>query len=333
MSSQAHTSTQAHISTEDRSSEDTRSAGARSTGSRSASARSAGSRSRGARTSAEWGARTPAPTGPAAVEVLIPTCDRPTELAVTLSGLAAQMDADFAVIISDQSREPVEPRTGVAPMITLLQAQGRRVTVDRNLPKRGMAQQRQHLLDLSSADFVLYLDDDVWLEPGTITRMLSTLQTQRCGFIGSAVQGLSYLDDRRPEEWREFAEWQGPVAPESLSQSAEELERWKLHNAANLCHIAADRSYSTADPGVYHVAWVGGCVLFDRHKLIDAGGFEFWNELPDTHVGEDVYCQWQVMRRHGGAGIIPSSAVHLESPTTLTQRDHEVVEVLEPEPA
>ncbi len=286
-----------------------------------------------ARTSAQWGAAATPPAAEAPVDVLIPTCDRPTELAVTLSGLAAQMDADFNVVISDQSREPVESRTGVAPMITLLQAQGRRVTVARNLPKRGMAQQRQNLLDLSSADFVLYLDDDVWLEPGTITRLLTALRTQGCGFIGCAVQGLSYLDDRRPQEWEEFDEWQGRVEPEFLSRTAEELDRWKLHNAANLCHIAAERGFTTARPGIYHVAWVGGCVLFDRQKLEDAGGFEFWDKLPDDHVGEDVYCQWQVMRRHGGAGLIPSGAVHLESPTTLPRREHEVAEVLEPEPA
>ncbi|RBP65447.1 glycosyl transferase family 2 [Brevibacterium sanguinis] len=284
-----------------------------------------------ARSSADWGAPVPPRTGPHLVDVLIPTCDRPTELAVTLSGLAAQTDADLGVVISDQSSQPVADHTGVAPMLTLLTAQGRSVRVERNLPRRGMAQQRQRLLDLSEAPRVLYLDDDVWLEPGTIARMLTALEDNGCGFIGSAVQGLSFLDDRRPGEWEEFAEWEGRVEPETLTRTAEELDRWKLHNAANLCHIAVERGYTT--PRTYHVAWVGGCVLFDRAKLVEAGGFEFWDQVPRNHVGEDVWAQWQVMRRFGGAGLIPSGAVHLESPTTLPRRDHEVAEVLEPETA
>ena len=43
----------------------------------------------------------------ASLDVLIPTYDRPSALAVTLAGLAAQEMRDFRVVISDQSDEPV----------------------------------------------------------------------------------------------------------------------------------------------------------------------------------------------------------------------------------
>ena len=52
-------------------------------------------------------------------------------------------------------------------------------------------------------------------------------------------------------------------------------------------------------------------------------GFEFWRDLPDVHVGEDVLAEWRVMERYGGAGILPSGAVHLELPTTLPDREVE----------
>jgi hypothetical protein len=55
------------------------------------------------RSSEAWG-RTAEPAGPVSVDVLIPTCDRPAELAVTLAGLAAQSDPPFRVIVSDQSQ-------------------------------------------------------------------------------------------------------------------------------------------------------------------------------------------------------------------------------------
>lgn len=276
----------------------------------------------------EWG-RAQADSGTdARIEVLIPTCDRPAELAVTLSGLAAQLDADFDVVVSDQSQRPAAEEPAVSAMVGLLRAQGREVRLVRNLPKRGMAQQRHRLLTLSTADSVLCLDDDVWLEPGTVARMDAALTSAGCGFVGSAVQGLSFLDDRRPSEWGGFEEWEGPVEPET-PRSSDESQRWRLHNAANLSHIAADSGYTVSDPRLYHVDWIGGCVLFDRASLLHSGGFEFWERLPADHVGEDVYCQRQVMDRFGGAGLIPSGAVHLESPTTLTERDCEVSECLD----
>lgn len=79
----------------------------------------------------------------------------------------------------------------------------------------------------------------------------------------------------------------------------------------------------------YKIAWVGGRVLFDRLALLDSGGFDFWSDLPSERAGEDVGAQWRVMARHGGAGILPTGAGHLESPTTGPNREVEVTEVVE----
>jgi GT2 family glycosyltransferase len=288
-----------------------------------------------ARRSDQWGATAEAVSGRhgssprVPVEVLIPCYERPAELAVTLSGLAAQVDADFGVVLSDQSAQPIWEEHSVAAMVRLLRAQGRRVLCERNLPRRGLAQQRQFLLDHSAAPFVLFLDSDVWLEPGVITRLQRALMEYGGGFIGSAVQGLSYLDDRRPEEWQSFELWEGPIEPEPIPRSGPAHERWKLHNAANLCHIAAGTDLADRDFLVYRVAWVGACVMYDRQRLVECGGFEFWDRLPAAHAGEDVLAQWQVMRRYGGGALLPSGAVHLETPTTVTDRSTEAAELLD----
>jgi hypothetical protein len=73
---------------------------------------------------------------------------------------------------------------------------------------------------------------------------------------------------------------------------------------------------------------VGGCVLFDREALVACGGFDFWDQLPVNHAGEDVAAQWRVMERYGGAGILPSGAVHLESPTTVPDRSTDAADVV-----
>lgn len=176
-------------------------------------------------TSAQWGAaahETPdehAPLPPVAgpdIDVLVPCYERPAELAVTLAGLAGQTDVDFSVTLSDQSSPSIWENQTVASMLTLLRAQGRIVTCHRNLPQRGLAQQRQFLLEHSDAPHVLFLDSDVWLESGALARLQEALASSGAGFVGSAVQGLSYLDDVRPEEWRSFELWDGPVEPEPI---------------------------------------------------------------------------------------------------------------------
>ncbi len=284
-----------------------------------------------ARWSGRWGHS--AEEGPAAgLQVLVPTCDRTAELATTLSGLAAQIEADFGVVVSDQGAEPAGDAPAVRAMVSVLRAQGRHVRLERHLPRRGLAEQREYLLSLVTAPEVLYLDDDVWLEPGMVTRLHEALQSSGCGFVGAAVQGLSYLDDRRPHEVGSFELWCGPPVPEAVQPGAPGFERWRLHNAANLVHVASELDIPEGGWRLYKVAWVGGCVLFDRERLVSVGGFSFWPLLPAAHAGEDAVAQARVMAAFGGAGLIPSGAVHLEAPTTVPDRGTEARDVVSLDP-
>ncbi|WP_460947147.1 glycosyltransferase family 2 protein [Okibacterium endophyticum] len=279
------------------------------------------------RWSAEWAL--PVRRVVPAIDVLIPTAGRRSELAVTLGGLAAQNDPPFRVVISDQSDDGiVSAEPSIQAMIRALRAEGRDVVELRHLPRRGLAEHRQFLLEQSSAEQVLFLDDDVWLEPGALERMSVALDELGCGLVGNAVQGLSYLDDDRPHEREQFSPWAGAVEPEIIGRSALEFERWRLHNAANLAHEAAHHDLAPGEWMAYRIAWVGACVLYRRSALIECGGFGFWRELPHGHVGEDVTAQWNVMARFGGAGILPSGAVHLETPTTVTTREVDAFDVV-----
>ncbi|WP_372698178.1 glycosyltransferase family 2 protein [Arthrobacter sp. JSM 101049] len=270
--------------------------------------------------------------GPAPrIDVLIPTYGREAELAVTLAGLAAQQGPGFGIVVSDQSEErPCLEEPAVRAMIRILRFRGHPVRVERNLPRRGMAQQRSFLLGCSTAERVLFLDNDVWLEPLTLQRLDEALTWGRCGFMGSAVQGLSFLEDVRPHEQGPLEFWDAPPRPERVRPDTPEFGRWTLHNAANLVHVGQRLRLAPGTWRAYKVAWVGGCVLFDRAKLLACGGFDFWDELPTGHAGEDMVAQMRVMEEYGGAGIIPSGAVHLESDTTVTDRSTEAAEVVLP---
>jgi hypothetical protein len=247
---------------------------------------------------------------------------------VTLSGVLAQAHRPLRVVVSDQSEGPpgVDDEL-VRAVIRTLGATGIAVETGRHLPRRGVAEHRQALLDRATAPLVLYLDDDVLMEPGLVGRMVGMLRTHGCGFVGSAVQGLSHVGDVRPHE-QGVEPWDGPVRPERVRPGEPAWERWRLHNAANLVHAAGRLGVRREHPVAYRVAWVGGCVLYDAAKLRRAGGFGFWRDLPPHASGEDVLAQMRVMERDGGCGMLPSGAYHLELPTTVPDRSHDAWRVL-----
>lgn len=254
------------------------------------------------------------------VDVLIPTFNRAAALAVTLTSLVAQTARDFRVVISDQTDSAGgadAPEVRAAARV--LRAHGHDVEITRGRRRRGMAEQRQFLLDQVTAPYALFLDDDLILESDVVERMARTLASAGCGFVGMAVHGLSHAGDMRPhQEAIEF--WNGPVEPELVAPGSAAWGRYTLHNAANLWHVQRRLGLTPATQRLYRVAWVGGCAMYDATALRSCGGFMFWRELPPDHCGEDVLAQLRVMAHFGGCGIIPSGVYHMELPTTVPDR-------------
>ena len=267
----------------------------------------------------------------ALVDVLIPTYGRKTGLAVVLTSLLGQTFTDFDVIVSDQTLEDdvylesIEIQT----LVRALRWHGHAVHLHRHLPRRGMAEQRQFLLERSQAPYVHYIDDDVLLDPPTLGRMLRVLQTDGCGFVGCPATGLGYLHDVRPHQTQYFEAWTGPVRPEPFDPKSPAWDRHKVNNAANPLHL--EQCLVTDGQVVrYKVAWIGGAnVLFDRAKLLSVGGFSWWERLPPEHAGEEVVVQFLLLRRYGGCGILPSGTYHLGLPTTIEDRRRNATELFE----
>ena len=264
----------------------------------------------------------------ALVDVLIPTCGRKTGLAVTLTSLYGQTFRDFDVIVSDQTADDdsyldsIEIRT----LAQALRRRGHQVQLHRHLPRRGLAEQRQFLLEQSRSSFAHFIDDDVLLEPETMGRMVSVIEREGCGFVGCAATGLDYLDDVRPDQ-QAIELWHESVEPEPFGPDDIPWDRHKVNNAANPLHLE-NRLWDGGDPVRYKVAWVGGAnVLFDRQKLLSVGGFGFWDRLPVEHAGEEVVVQFLLLNRFGGCGILPAGTYHLGLPTTVEDRGRNATEL------
>ncbi len=257
----------------------------------------------------------------ALIDVLIPTYRRKTGLAIVLTSLLAQTFQDFDVIISDQTNdddtylESVEIQT----LVQALKWHGHQVMLYRHLPPRGMAEQRNFLVEQSRAPYIHFLDDDVLLDPPVMERMFRVLQAERCGFVGCAATGLDYLKDVRSHE-QHIEPWKGPVEPEPFEPDSIPWERHMVNNAANPLHL--EQPYVKGGGVVrYKVAWVGGAnILYDRAKLLDVGGFSWWYRLPPVHAGEEVVVQFLLIRKYGGCGLLPSGTYHLGLPTNVEDR-------------
>ncbi len=250
----------------------------------------------------------------ASVDILLPTYNRTHSLIMTLSGLAGQTHSDFHVIVADQSQNAASAEPVIRALLRIIEARGGTVEWHHRVPSRGIAEQRDFLLKRASAPAVLYLDDDVWMEPWVLEHLLTTLRAEGCGFVGAFPSGLSFREDVRPQQ-QAIEYWLGRVRPEAVNPGSPEWERAQLHRAANLYHVS-----QTLLPGEhrrYKVAWVASCILYDREKLLAVGGFSFWPRLPRYHSGEEVLVQNLLMRRWGGCGIIPSGTYHSEVQSTV----------------
>ena len=126
------------------------------------------------------------------------------------------------------------------------------------------------------------------------------------------------------------------MQPEAIDPASPQWERWQLHRAANLYHVSQSlqsechpllRSGSHGNGPrlgafrLYKVAWIASCILYDRAKLLEVGGFSFWSRLPRYHSGEEVLVQNLLMRRWGGCAIIPSGTYYSQIPSTVLNEE------------
>ncbi|HEX7021558.1 MAG TPA: glycosyltransferase [Trueperaceae bacterium] len=250
----------------------------------------------------------------AVLDVLIPTMNRPLALALTLAGVAGQSLSELRVVVADQSDEPMQDHTVLRTLARIIEARGGMLEWHHRLPRHGIAEQRQFLLDQATSRHCLFLDDDVFMEPWVAAKLHEVLCAEACGFVGAFPNGMSFVEDVRPDQQQvEF--WSGPVRPEVVEPGSKGWERAKLHAAANLYH--AGLRLAPGEVRRYKVAWVGACCLYDRTKLEAVGGFGFWRALPSRHAGEEVLVQNLLMRRWGGCALMPSGTYHAEVPTTI----------------
>jgi glycosyltransferase involved in cell wall biosynthesis len=219
------------------------------------------------------------------VDILLPTYNRLLSFVMTLSGIASQSLRNLHVIIADQSQHPAEHSQEVRSLLRVIEARGRSIEYHCRPPIHGIAEQRDFLLNRATAQNVLYLDDDVFMEPWVIEKLLEVLQSERCGFVGAFPAGLSHRDDVRPQQ--QIVEyWEGSVQPEAIDPASPQWERWQLHRAANHYHVS--QSLNPGEFRLYKVAYysqVPSTVLNDA-GTVDGHALDLLAEMIEKYAPE-----------------------------------------------
>ena len=242
---------------------------------------------------------------------LIPTRNRPVELATTLAGLAAQ-DHPFDLVISDQSDGA--PSFGTPPaqtMLRVLRAAGHRVDAVVHTARHGVAEHRAALLARSTARYALFLDDDIGSSPAPSPDCTRRSTSSGAGWSGPRCRACRSSTTAAPPSSRRSSAGRGGRRP-SGSRPTPRVGPLDAHNAANPLHLAQDHVRPWERWVPYKIAWVAGCVLYDRAALDAVGGFDFWRDLPPAHCAEDVVAEPRVIavrrRGHPAVGVSPGVA-------------------------
>ena len=113
--------------------------------------------------------------------VMICVKDRPTELAMLLTSLYTQTYKDFDIyILNDQSGTPLQTYHFFNCIVNLLKMQEFKIYILNTEFPHGVSKARQRLVDESLKKDYKYLcrvDDDVYLEPDFIERLIKVIQS------------------------------------------------------------------------------------------------------------------------------------------------------------
>jgi len=116
------------------------------------------------------------------VSVLIATKDRADDLRECLTSVLSQDPPPSEVIIVDQSRRPQHEA-----VTTLFSGSRVRLRYDYAPALPGLTHARNRALDQATSSVVLFLDDDVVLNPGYLRAMLSVFDDDPAERIGGAI--------------------------------------------------------------------------------------------------------------------------------------------------
>jgi GT2 family glycosyltransferase len=235
------------------------------------------------------------------ISVVIPTLNRGESLAATLESLLTQTLPPQEVVVVDGSDAPIRERT-LALLAPLLQKHPDRLRVVA-AAQTGAAPQRNQGVALSTGALVLFLDDDMRLEPDCLERLQTAMETDpRIGGVCGIIVNHCYHPPGRFSRLL-FAWLNGTIAP----------------SYAGRCFGSAFTTLPADGADVPEIApleWMlTGCALYRRDALPVPA---FLPRFTGASIAEDLALSLQVARNWRLVCARRARLRHLEPPKIHT---------------
>jgi glycosyltransferase involved in cell wall biosynthesis len=173
------------------------------------------------------------------VSVIVCTKDRPACLAATLHSLYAQTTVPFELVVVDESVLAENARQTQDEFASpfAIRPRGMRFAYDHSVNSVSLSQARNRGKELARGDILLFLDQDVVLEPHFIEEILKAYQDDALldGVAGTIVES----QERRASWWKRlFAESNARDRRQSaaaMSFRAESIQGIRFEDGVNFC--------------------------------------------------------------------------------------------------
>lgn len=231
------------------------------------------------------------------LSIVIPTLDRLEPLCQTLESIARQSKLPEEIIVIDQSRT-LEPKQAVEKAWQALPHSDKIIL--KYLIKTGLSgssEARNVGIDLASSEVILFLDDDVILEPDFLERVLEPYSDESVGGVGGVI--TNYDPPAWPDRILRTIFFRGPFF------DSRQQFYW---NAAKLRHS-----------GPSAIDRLGGGLMSFRRNVCQTVRFDL--NFTGYSLGEDVDFSYNVSRRWKVLIHPQARLIHLRSPGTRPKTD------------
>lgn len=225
------------------------------------------------------------------VSVVICTEDRPVELTECVKSLFAQSITPSEIIVVDGSEG-----LGVADCIHDLSLLGDRIPLLHVRTWAGLTHQRNVGVERCKGDLILFLDDDVILEPHYVARILEVFERDLEGCIGGVEGEIVNADAEKEWSWKHKL-----------------FDRLFLlcRRGSGRILPSGENTWCVNSPAITHVDTLCGCACYRREVFDD---FRFDEGLPGYGLGEDVDFSYRVSTEYKLVHTPHARLVHKCSP-------------------
>lgn len=121
------------------------------------------------------------------ITINVVTLNRTGEIFGLLQSINSQTYTNWDLMIVDDSKDPIISQKYISDLLNRMRFDGHKVTYVHNPVRLGVAKARNQAVELSESELILRLDDDSFIEPDFIEKLVKPFNDPQVGAVGGLV--------------------------------------------------------------------------------------------------------------------------------------------------